>query len=324
MLDQPATQSLFHDIPGNPAPEQAIVGHLTAHDGLRLRYACFTPNVRPLKGTVIVLAGRNECIEKYFETIRDLSARGLAAAIFDWRGQGGSPRMLRDPQRGYVDSFADYVRDLEQFFDEIVLPDCKAPFYILGHSTGSVVALLAAPAMTNRVRRMVLVAPLIALTSFPISMQTIHRLATTLYALGLGSMYMVGGPRPRETKPFATNVLTTDHARYARNALLYETHSGLALGGPTVAWVRAACIASEAVQEEAYIARLRVPMLFVAAGADAVVSTPAIERYVRRVKAASLLTIDGARHELLQEADIYREQFFAAFDAFVPGTEGSR
>jgi lysophospholipase len=324
MLDQPATPSLFRDIPGNPMPEKAIGGRFTTRDGLALRYACFAATGRPLKGTVIILPGRNECIEKYFETIRDLNARGLGVAIFDWRGQGGSDRMLRDPQRGYVDSFADYVRDLEQFFDDIVLPDCRAPFYVLGHSTGSVVALLAAPVLTNRVRRMVLVAPLIALTGFPISMQTIHRLATTLYALGLGSMYMVGGPRPRETKPFATNVLTTDHARYARNALLYETHPDLALGGPTVAWVRAACIASEIVQDEAFIARLHIPMLFIAAGADAVVSTPAIERYVRRVKAASLLTIDGARHELIQEADLYREQLLAAFDAFVPGTEGSR
>lgn len=321
MLDQPATQNLFHAIPGNPAPEKAIAGRFTARDGIKLRYACFAATGRPLKGTVIVLPGRNECIEKYFETIRDLNARGLGVAIFDWRGQGGSDRMLRDPQRGYVDSFADYVRDLEQFFDEIVLPDCRAPFYILGHSTGSVVALLAGPAMTNRVRRMVLVAPLIELTGFPLSMQGIHRLSTTLYALGLGSMYMVGGPRPRETKPFATNPLTTDHARYARNALLYETYPELALGGPTAAWVRAACIASEAVQDEAFIARLQVPMLFIAAGADTIVSTPAIERYVRRVKAASLLTIDGARHELMQEADFYREQFFAAFDAFVPGSD---
>ena len=33
------------------------------------------------------------------------------------------------------------------------------------------------------------------------------------------------------------------------------------------------------------------------------------------------MTIDGARHEILQEADRYREQFLAAFDAFVPGTD---
>ena len=29
--------------------------------------------------------------------------------------------------------------------------------------------------------------------------------------------------------------------------------------------------------------------------------------------------IEGARHEILQEQDGYRAQFWAAFDAFMPG-----
>ena len=323
MLHTPVTSNLFHEIPGNPVPDRATAGFLTARDGMRLRYARFGATGRPLKGTVIILPGRNECIEKYFETIRDFSARGLGSALVDWRGQGDSGRMLRDPARGYIDNFYDYVRDLEQFFEEIVLPDCRGPFYMLGHSTGSLVALLAAPSMINRVRRMVLCVPLLSLTGFPVSMHTIRRLAGALYAVGLGSMYMAGGARPRETKPFSTNVLTTDHNRYRRNSLLYETYPQLALGGPTVAWVRAACMAAEIVQDPDFIARMQIPMLFVAAGSDSVVSTPAIEYYVRQIKSASLLTIDGARHEIWQEADLYREQLLAAFDAFIPGSDAA-
>ncbi len=40
---------------------------------------------------------------------------------------------------------------------------------------------------------------------------------------------------------------------------------------------------------------------------------------MRRLRGGQILTIAGARHELLQETDIFREQLFAAFDAFVPG-----
>ena len=32
------------------------------------------------------------------------------------------------------------------------------------------------------------------------------------------------------------------------------------------------------------------------------------------------LILPGARHEILQEQDQFRAQFWAAFDAFVPGT----
>jgi lysophospholipase len=323
MLDQPTTRTKFYEIPGNPVPEKAVAGFFTARDGVKIRFARFGATGRPLKGTVIILGGRNESIEKYFETIGDLTGRGFGVAIFDLRGQGGSDRLLRDRYRGYVDSFGEYVHDLQQFFEEVALPDCRSPYYILGHSTGAIVALLAAPAMTNRVRRMVLIAPLLALSGYPFAMRSVHRFTSALYTLGLGSMVIAGSRRPRETRPFSTNVLTTDHARYARNVLLFERYPELGLGGPTVAWVRAACIASATIQDEDFIARLQIPMLFIAAGADAVVSTPAIEHYVRRVKSASLLTIDGARHEILQEADIYREQFFAAFDAFVPGGDAS-
>ncbi len=38
-----------------------------------------------------------------------------------------------------------------------------------------------------------------------------------------------------------------------------------------------------------------------------------------RLKAGSHLLLRGARHEIMQELDYIREQFWAAFDAFVPG-----
>ncbi|MGE0500465.1 MAG: alpha/beta fold hydrolase [Rhizobiaceae bacterium] len=309
----------FFEIAENPVPPRARAEWMTARDGKRIRYALFGAAGRPLKGTVVILPGRNECIEKYFETVRDLAGRGFGVATLDWRGQGASDRLIPDPQRGYVDSFFDYVRDVEQFFEDVVLPDCRGPFYVLAHSTGSLVALLAAPSMVNRVQRMMLIAPLIELKGLGLSTQTVRRAASFLYSLGLGTMYFGGGPRPPESKPFATNVLTTDHARYRRNQKIYEIYPHLALGGPTVTWVRAACLAVETVSDPAFIERIQLPIVIVGAGSDEVVSTPAVEAYARLLRATSMLTIDGARHEVLQEADAYREQLFAAFDAFIPG-----
>ena len=57
-----------------------------------------------------------------------------------------------------------------------------------------------------------------------------------------------------------------------------------------------------------------------AASADTVVSTPAIEEFAYHLRGGAHLVIPGARHEILQEQDRYRSQFWAAFDAFVPGT----
>lgn len=68
------------------------------------------------------------------------------------------------------------------------------------------------------------------------------------------------------------------------------------------------------------MAQIHIPVLLINAGADQVVSRPAIEDYAHRLRSGSLITIDGARHELMQEIDDYREQFFAALDAFIPGS----
>ena len=134
-------------------------------------------------------------------------------------------------------------------------------------------------------------------------------------------MYGAWGPRPRRTPPFATNKLTTDIGRYRRNTMLYEKYPKLALGGPTVAWIRAACDAVTIVQDPEFISGIQIPVMFVGAGADEIVSNRAVADYARRLRGGAMLTIAGARHEILQEADIFREQLLAAFDAFVPGND---
>ncbi|RIK83568.1 MAG: lysophospholipase [Hyphomicrobiales bacterium] len=310
----------IYETPGNPVPQDAVAGMLAMPDGRRLRYAHFRARARPLRGTVVLLQGRNECIEKYYETIADLSARGFGVATFDLRGQGGSDRLLADVERGHVGDFLHYATDIDPFFRHIVLPDCRGPYYVLAHSTGALAALLAAPLLANRVERMVLSAPLLGLPEGRLAPRNAARVAGLMHAFGLGSAYLDGGPREREPTPFADNVLTSDPARYARNLSIYRWYPELALGGVTATWVRAAFRATALVNDPDFAASLRIPVLIVAAGAEQVVDPAAAERFGRRLRVGGVVTVDGARHELMQEADIYREQFLAAFDAFVPGS----
>ena len=120
-------------IPSNPAPEDVVSGTIKTPDGAELRFARWAPPAGR-KGTVCVFTGRTEQIEKYFETVRDLRGRGFAVTALDWRGQGGSQRLLGNPRKGYVRRFADYDIDLATFMREIVLPDCPPPVFALAHS----------------------------------------------------------------------------------------------------------------------------------------------------------------------------------------------
>ena len=118
-------------IPANPVPDDVVAGSIKTPDGVALRFARWAPPAGR-KGTVVVLQGRAEYIEKYFETVRDLRARGFAVATFDWRGQGLSDRALSDRHKGHVRNFSEYATDLEAIMEQVVLPDCPPPIFALG------------------------------------------------------------------------------------------------------------------------------------------------------------------------------------------------
>jgi lysophospholipase len=304
-------------IPANPVPDDVVTGMIKTPDGVALRFARFAPPAGR-RGTVCIFPGRSEWIEKYFETVRDLRNRGFAVAILDWRGQGLSDRPLRDRYKGYVGSFAEFDVDLETFMREVVLPDCPPPIFGLAHSMGGTILIRAVGRGQRWFDRVVLSAPMLG-----IAMANAMSIAALRFMRigGFGSMYLPGRyPGVIDLRPFAGNILTSDPVRFARNAAIVEAEPALGLGGPTVAWCDAAFRAMRTIREPSYAARIRQPMLIVAAGRDAIVSNNAIEDFATLLRAGSHLVVVGAQHELLMEQDRYRTQFWAAFDAFVPGT----
>ena len=68
-----------------------------------------------------------------------------------------------------------------------------------------------------------------------------------------------------------------------------------------------------------YAVETMTPILSVAAGAHGIVDTAAAERFAIRLKAGFCLVVPGARHQLIMENEAALAEFWAAFDAFVPG-----
>ena len=304
----------------NPIPDTARPLWIDTPDGVRLRVVRWDPAVRPSRGTVLLVPGRAEWVEKYFETAEDFRARGFGVVAFDWRGQGLSDRLTGNVRVGHVERFEDYVIDLETVIRDVALPDCKAPFHLVAHSMGGLVTLLAGPRITSRIRRMVLLAPLVAFgRALPLPEGVLNGLAASFTFVGLGTL-PAGRPTRPEPLPFVGNRLTGDPMRFSRNRAILDELPELELGPPSFGWLHAAHRAMKAVRRPALMAAHTVPTLFVSAGADRVVSSPAIEAYALALRAGAYLDIPGARHELLQERDTVREPLMAAIDAFVPGT----
>ncbi|WP_342643491.1 alpha/beta hydrolase [Rhodoligotrophos ferricapiens] len=301
----------------NPTPSGLTFNHLTTPSGARLRYALCGLQ-KPNRGTVCLFQGRGEFIEKYFETISNLRARNFAVAALDWRGQGGSSRLLQNSRKGHIESFSQFDEDLASFMRSVVLPDCPPPYYALAHSTGGSIVLRALPRRSWFQKVMVL-APLLGIHSRGFPERPARFLARAAKLLGCASRFVPGtGHQHLDHGSVEKSVLTSDPVRFARTAALAKAYPEMAVGGPTIGWLCAALDSIEAFERD-YPGKvdIPIPVLMVLAGNDMVADNRPARRFAQRMHNVSLIEIRGARHELLMERDFYREQLWAAFDSFL-------
>ncbi|HZQ00961.1 MAG TPA: alpha/beta hydrolase [Reyranella sp.] len=289
--------------------------------GTRLRYACWNVPGTAVRGSVVLQQGRAEFIEKYAtETVGELLARGYAVYALDWRGQGLSDRPLAERDKGHVDDFAAYLADFRLFLGEIVGPAAPRPVLGLCHSMGAHLVLRhLAEQPAGLLSAAICISPMIGLCRG----LAIRSLLAFMALLGRrDSDYMVAtGPYDPRQRKFSTNDVTSDERRYRFTDRWCEADPRLALGGPTVGWLRQAFRSMDELSAPGVMERIDVPVLFVGTSTDAVVDAASHRMAVGRIRGAKLVTIDGAKHEILMETDARRAEFWQAFDEFAGARE---
>jgi len=170
--------------------------------GVRLQYAR-----RAVAGqtALIVVSGRTEFMEKYAEVFHDLRDLGVSLYIYDHRGQGASERLLADSQKGHVESFADYVGDLELFIDTIVRADRPRKIMLLSHSMGGTISMLYAMKHQDLLNSLILSSPMFSITTRPIPGFLARIICRTAVLLGREKGYVFGtGPYKPDPPKLAT------------------------------------------------------------------------------------------------------------------------
>jgi acylglycerol lipase len=92
-----------------------------------------------VRGLFVIVHGFKAHSGRYLAVAEELVQHGLAVYAMDLRGHGKS-----EGERYWVDSFDDYVNDLEKFVAMARVREPGVPVFIFGHSAGGVVASLYA------------------------------------------------------------------------------------------------------------------------------------------------------------------------------------
>jgi lysophospholipase len=300
----------FVRVPGNPEPEGAEEIWFEGRGGVRLRALVAPALQRPARGSVILCNGRTEFIEKYFEVIRELQARGFAVFTKDWRGQGMSDRLLSNPMKGHLESLDDPVNDLaialKQTADRL-----PRQHIILAHSMGGAIALRALQTRRVDVEGAMFSAPMWGIAGLKPSARNFARF---MNAVGAGGMFGPGQPRKWRKEAFKRNPVTHDRERHARVQALVLADQRLALAGVTLGWVDAAAAAIEGFRQPGALAHLRIPVAIASAAEDSLVDNESHDIVAKLLPQARRVEVPGAKHEIMMEKDDMRAAFWRAFD----------
>ncbi|HEX3432072.1 MAG TPA: alpha/beta hydrolase [Rhizomicrobium sp.] len=292
---------------------------IASGDGKRLRVGSWdaAPGAGS-RGFCAIFDGQTEFIEKYAEVTDELAARGFSGAILDWRGQGGSERLIADPLKAHVRDFTEYDGDLSAFMDQIVQPEIARPPVALAHSMGAHILLRALKRNPKSFSGAVMTAPMLRTATRGYPAWLVRAICSAHARVGLANGW-VWGMQERDPLrvPFDENLVTSDCERFTRTRTILGEHPDTRLAGPTWCWLEAAYRSMAELEAPGFAAAITTPCLIFGAGRDRIVETAAVRDFARRLPHGRYVEMPEAEHEILMENDSIRGKFWTEFDAFV-------
>ncbi|MBF0299645.1 MAG: alpha/beta hydrolase [Oligoflexia bacterium] len=280
---------------------------------IRYQLICDEQELTPSKKNIIIFVhGQSEYLEKYQFIVNKLNTLNSDFFFFDLRGHGKSADRLTRPNRTHIESFDQYVYDLDNIVKMLKEKKYKNIF-IISHSAGGLVSALYLEKNPLAIRAAVLSSPMIEINTKPYPKIMAQAMAQTACIVGLGKHVI------DNTGGFPAEKLTHDIDFWNSNQIGYELFFG---GRPTYGWVRAGFIGIDSALKN--IKKIKIPLLVFGAGLDQVVHTSGTEDFVEKLRAengndsVNYIRYEGKKHELLMETNRIEvlkeiEKFFLKF-----------
>lgn len=274
------------------------------------------------KKAVVILHGYTECAEKYHELSWYFIQAGYSVFVMDHRGHGYSVREVEDLSVTHVENFSQYLRDLEQFMDQIVRPRMgDAPLYLYGHSMGGAVAAIALMEHPEWFTRAVLNAPMIKAVTGGIPSGAAEAFVKLMCLLGKGkARAVVGKPYDPESETLE-NSHSTSRARFDYFQQKRRTTPNYQNCAPTNAWLREAVGVTRRLLDPKEAARIKTPLLLIQAGLDSIVCLPEQEQFAKLAPGASIYCFEKAKHEIYCNEDAVLEPYLQMIFDYYEGKE---
>ena len=254
---------------------------------------------------IVIVPGWTEFSLKYMELAYDLIQHSFSPVyVLDHRGQGASGRILEDPQKSYVEDFLFYVKDLETFINQEVIPqEPEKDLRLISHSMGGLISLLYLLKHPKTFKAGALSAPMLKIKASEISQGFALLLSSVSKRLFNHQNFLVS--KRKRNQSFSKNQVSHSLDRYEFNKYLEDKHN-FYIKGATLSWAKESIKNSKFMRKQAE--KISTPILFLKAGQDEVVDSKAIQDFAEKTKHSSVMDFENSKHEIFMEKDEIRNQ----------------
>ena len=279
---------------GKRTPPPAVAGvsarehRLEVGEGVSLLRRTVEPTAEavaatPIRGTLVIVHGLKDYSDRYADFAAFLVRRGFRVETFDLRGHGDS-----SGNRVTIDTFEDYLTDLDKVMAEVQAAHGETPVFLFGHSMGGAIATRWTQTRKPKLAGLVLSAAALGVSA-PAALVAVTR--------------FLGGALPK------ARVFTLDDSKFSRSPGVGASMAKdpLIFDGAAPARTAAELLATiDAIQKDA--GTLEVPLLALHGTADEVTPPSGSKALVSAAasKDKTLKLYEKLVHDLLHEPE--REQ----------------
>ena len=255
------------------------------------------------RGTVLIVHGFTENVDKYAEVIHSLLVNGFCVLAYDQRGHGRSWRAdgVQDISLTHVDRFEEYVSDMEIVCDGL-LSAMPKPWLLFAHSMGGAVSSLYLEKGNVPFERAALCAPMIAPNrgGIPFHAARAICLAGKLAGKAKGRMptsQPYSGPENFDTS------CATGRERFDWYEALRVATPAFQNNGPSFNWTLEALNVTAKLLSPGAPERIAIPVRLYTAERDESVLPEFQKRFIARVPHGERVFVKAAKHEIYRSED---------------------
>ena len=256
------------------------------------------------RGTVMIVHGFTESVEKYSEVIYSLLRNHWSVLAYDQRGHGRSWRSEKtgeDASLTHVDHFEEYEKDLEILCDGL-LRGMPQPWMLFSHSMGGAVSGLFLESRGDVFERAVFCAPMIAPRRNGIPLPAAKALCDTERKLGRGAKRMLGS-KPYDGPERFEESAASGKERFDWYDAVKASTKAFQNNGPSYSWVGEALRVTEQLLREGGPESIRIPVRVYGAEQDGSVLQEEQILFAERLPNGQREVVPGSRHEIYRSPD---------------------